>query len=143
MRRLTTFLIVGGLIGATAAPAMAQQGRTELRGSVTDETGGALPGVTVFIQNEADGTFREVITGGDGSYFAAQLLPGTFSVTAALPGFSTFQTTGYELRVGATVPLDIILGVGALEETVTVSGQGPRWSTSPRQRWAAPSTAGS
>ena len=125
MRRLTTFLIVGGLIGATAAPAMAQQGRTELRGSVTDETGGALPGVTVFIQNEADGTFREVITGGDGSYFAAQLLPGTFSVTAALPGFSTFQTTGYELRVGATVPLDIILGVGALEETVTVSGQAP------------------
>ena len=125
MRRLTTFLIVGALVGAAAAPALAQVGRTELRGTVTDETGGALPGVTVFIQNEADGTFREVITGGDGSYFAAQLLPGTFTVTAALPGFSTFQTTGFELRVGATVPLDIILGVGALEETVTVSGQAP------------------
>ena len=81
--------------------------------------------MTVFIQNEADGTFREVITGGDGSYFAAQLLPGVFSVTAALPGFTTFQTTGFELRVGATLPLDIILGVGALEETVTVSGQAP------------------
>ena len=125
MRRLTTFLIVAALVGATATPALAQVGRTELRGSVTDETGGALPGVTVFIQNEADGTFREVITGGDGSYFAAQLLPGTFSVTAALPGFTTFQTTGYALTVGQTVPLDIILGVGALEETVTVSGQAP------------------
>ena len=125
MRRLTTFLIVGALVGATAAPALAQQGRTELRGRVTDETGGALPGVTVFIQNEADGTFREVITGGDGSYFAAQLLPGVFTVTAALPGFTTFQTTGYALTVGQTVPLDIILGVGALEETVTVSGQAP------------------
>ena len=125
VRRLTTFLTVAALVGATAAPALAQVGRTELRGTVTDETGGALPGVTVFIQNEADGTFREVITGGDGSYFAAQLLPGTFSVTAALPGFSTFQTTGFELRVGQTLPLDIILGVGALEETVTVSGQAP------------------
>ena len=125
MRRLTTFLIVGALVGAAATPALAQVGRTELRGSVTDETGGALPGVTVFIQNEADGTFREVITGGDGSYFAAQLLPGTFTVTAALPGFTTFQTTGFELRVGQTLPLDIILGVGALEETVTVSGQAP------------------
>ena len=125
MRRLTTFLIVGALIGATAAPALAQQGTTELRGRVTDETGGALPGVTVFIQNEADGTFREVITSGDGSYFAAQLLPGVFTVTAALPGFTTFQTTGYALSVGQTVPLDIILGVGALEETVTVSGQAP------------------
>ena len=125
MRRLTTFLTVAALIGASATAALAQQGRTELRGRVTDETGGALPGVTVFIQNEADGTFREVITGGDGSYFAAQLLPGVFSVTAALPGFTTFQTTGYELRVGQTLPLDIVLGVGALEETVTVSGQAP------------------
>ena len=125
MRRLTTFLTVAALIGAAATAALAQQGRTELRGSVTDETGGALPGVTVFIQNEADGTFREVITGGDGSYFAAQLLPGVFTVTAALPGFTTFQTTGFELRVGQTLPLDIVLGVGALEETVTVSGQAP------------------
>ena len=123
MRRLTTFLTVAALAGA--APALAQQGRTELRGRVTDETGGALPGVTVFIQNEADGTFREVITGADGSYFAAQLLPGVFTVTVALPGFTTFQTTGYELRVGQTLPLDIVLGVGALEETVTVSGQAP------------------
>ena len=125
MRRLTTFLTVVALVGVTATSALAQQGRTELRGTVTDETGGALPGVTVFIQNEADGTFREVITGADGSYFAAQLLPGVFSVTVALPGFTTFQTIGYELRVGATVPLDIVLGVGALEETVTVSGQAP------------------
>ena len=125
MRRLTTFLTVAALVGAAATPALAQQGRTELRGRVTDETGGALPGVTVFIQNEADGTFREVITGADGSYFAAQLLPGVFTVTVALPGFTTFQTTGYELRVGQTLPLDIVLGVGALEETVTVSGQAP------------------
>ena len=125
MRRLTTFLTVAALVGAAAMPALAQQGRTELRGRVTDETGGALPGVTVFIQNEADGTFREVITGADGSYFAAQLLPGVFTVTVALPGFTTFQTTGYELRVGQTLPLDIVLGVGALEETVTVSGQAP------------------
>ena len=125
MRRLTTFLTVIALVSVTATSALAQQGRTELRGRITDETGGALPGVTVFIQNEADGTFREVITSGDGSYFAAQLLPGVFTVTVALPGFTTFQTTGFELRVGATVPLDIVLGVGALEETVTVSGQAP------------------
>ena len=125
MRRLTTFLTVVALVGVTATSVLAQQGRTELRGRITDETGGALPGVTVFIQNEADGTFREVITSGDGSYFAAQLLPGIFSITAALPGFTTFQTIGFELRVGATIPLDIVLGVGALEETVTVSGQAP------------------
>ena len=125
MRKLATFLTVAALIGSVATSTLAQQGRTELRGRVTDATGGALPGVTVLIQNEADGTFREVLTGGDGSYFAAQLLPGVFSVTATLPGFTSFQTTGYELRVGQTLPLDITLGVGAVEETVTVSGQAP------------------
>ena len=66
-----------------------------------------------------------MITSGDGSYFAAQLLPGTFAVTVALPGFTTFQITGYELRVGTTTPLDVVLGVGSLEETITVSGQAP------------------
>jgi hypothetical protein len=125
VRKLMTFLTVVALVGATATSALAQVGRTELRGTITDETGGAMPGVTVFIQNEADGTFREVITGGEGTYFAAQLLPGTFTVTATLPGFTTYQTTGYALRVGQTTPLDIVLGVGTLEETVTVTGQAP------------------
>ena len=75
-----TFLTVAMLVGmtaTTATTALAQQGRTELRGRITDAQGGALPGVAILITNQDTGTFREVVTSGDGSYFAAQLLPGT------------------------------------------------------------------
>ena len=126
MKRLTP-LLAGALLASLglAALADAQVGRTELRGRVTDEQGGVLPGVAVLIQNQDDGTFREVLTSGDGSYFAAQLLPGTFTVTAALPGFSTYQRTDYVLTVGQTTDLNIVLAIGGLEETVTVAGETP------------------
>ncbi len=126
MRRLTALLVaVALLLGVTATFALAQVGRTELRGRVTDEQGGVLPGVTVLITNQDDGTFREVISSSDGTYFAAQLLPGTFTVTASLPGFSTSERTDYVLTVGQTTDLDIVLTVGGIEETITVSGQTP------------------
>ena len=123
MRKLVSFVAVCALVGATSATA--QVGRAELRGSVTDESGGALPGVAVVITHQDAGTFREIVTGADGSYFAAQLIPGTFTITAQLPGFRGFERTDFALGVGRTLDLDIVLGVGAVEETITVSGQAP------------------
>ena len=68
MRRLTALLITVALVlGVTATFALAQVGRTELRGRVTDEQGGVLPGVTILITNQDDGTFREIISSGDGT----------------------------------------------------------------------------
>jgi len=125
VRKVMALVAVVALVGMMPAMALAQQGRTEIRGSVTDEQGGALPGVTVLLTNEADGTFREVITGGEGTYFAAQLLNGTYTVTATLPGFSTFEQNGFNAAIGQTQTLPIVLTVGQLEETVTVSGQAP------------------
>jgi hypothetical protein len=109
----------------TATSAFAQIGRAELRGRVTDQQGGALPGVTVIITNQDAGTFREVVTGGEGQYFAAQLIPGTFTITASLAGFSTYEQTDFVLNVGRTLDLNIEMTIGALEETITVSGQSP------------------
>lgn len=79
-RRLAhMFFFVWCLTGATA---FGQQGFAELRGRVVDQQGEALPGVAVLITNQDTGVFREVVSGGDGSYFAGQLLPGTFAITA-------------------------------------------------------------
>ena len=58
------------LFGAGATTILAQQGRAELRGNVTDEQGGALPGVSILITNQDTGTFREVVSSADGSFFA-------------------------------------------------------------------------
>ena len=125
MRKLAVLTAAVALIGVTATTALAQQGRSELRGRVTDEQGGALPGVTVVITNQQAGTFREVITSGEGSYFAAQMLPGVFTITAQLPGFATFERTDFAIGVGRTLDLDIVMQIGALEETITVSGEAP------------------
>jgi hypothetical protein len=126
MKRTTAILIaVALLFGAGAATTLAQQGRAELRGNVTDEQGGALPGVSILITNQDTGTFREVVSSADGSYFAGQMLPGTFRVTAQLPGFASFERPDFAIGVGRTLDLDIVMTIGAIEETITVSGAAP------------------
>ena len=125
MRKLVLFSGVVAIMGVTATSALAQQGRAELRGRITDESGGALPGANIVITNQNTGTVRELVTGAEGSYFAAQLIPGTFNITASLPGFGTFERTDFVLGVGRTLDLDIVLGIGGLEETITVSGNAP------------------
>ena len=125
MRKLIVLSTLVSLVGIVATPAVAQVGRAELRGQVTDEQGGALPGVTVLITDQNAGTYREIITGADGSFFAAQLLPGVFTVTTALPGFSTFERTDFDIGVGRTQSIDIVMAIGGIEETITVSGVAP------------------
>ena len=126
MKRTTAVVVaVTLLFGAGAATTLAQQGRAELRGSVTDEQGGALPGVSILITNQDTGTFREVVSSGDGSYFAGQMLPGTFRITAQLAGFNSFERTDFAIGVGRTLDLDIVMTIGAIEETITVSGAAP------------------
>ncbi len=85
--RLLSLAIV--LLAATGVAA--QQGTSEMRGRVADAQGGALPGVSVMLTNQANGTFRESISGGDGSVIACGMVPGTYTVTAQLAGFKKFE----------------------------------------------------
>ena len=61
----------------------------------------------------------------EGSYSAAQLTPGRYSVTARLTGFRTMERSGLVLLVGTTLTIDLALPVGGIEENVTVTGQSP------------------
>jgi hypothetical protein len=125
MRRLlVTSIVVSSLIFA-AAPLRAQQGTAEIGGKVADEQGGALPGVAIVITNEATGVFREVTSGGDGSYFASQLTPGPYKMSARLASFKSFERSGLVLAVGKTLTINVTLALGALEETVRVTAESP------------------
>ena len=106
------------------AAALAQTGA--IAGSVEDETGGVLPGVTVEAASPAliEGV-RSTVTDGAGLYAIEALRPGTYTVTFTLPGFNTFVREGIELTSGFTANVDGQLGVGSIEETVTVSGASP------------------
>ncbi len=108
-----------------AAPAFAQQGTTELGGRVVDAQGAVLPGVTIVITNEDTGSVRELVSGNEGSYFAAQLIPGRYRITAKLEGFKALDRRGITLVVGQTTTLDLPMEVGGLAETLTVTGEAP------------------
>ena len=99
MRARTLGLALGVSLLA-AAPVAAQQGTSEIGGKVTDQQGGALPGVAIVLTNEDTGVFREVVSSPDGSYFVSQMVPGRYRVTAKLMGFRSLDRRSEERRVG-------------------------------------------
>jgi hypothetical protein len=124
MRRLLIGSVLS-LLWTIAVPVLAQQGTSEIGGRVTDDTNAALPGVTIVVTNEQTGVFREILSGPDGSYFVSQMIPGRYQITAKLTGFRSFERKGIILQVGKQVTLNLTLAVGAVEETVTVTGESP------------------
>ena len=97
-----------------------------IAGVVRDTTGAVIPGVTVEAASPAlIEKVRTVVTDGDGRYNVVDLRPGVYSVTFTLAGFNTFRREGVELTTGFTASVNADLRVGALEETVTVTGASP------------------
>src|SRR6185436_19460763 len=125
MRRLLVGLFVGVVLSVAAAPLRAQQGTSEIGGKAVDDQGAVLPGVTIIITNEGTGNTREITTGEDGSFFASQLVPGRYKITARLTSFRTFERGGLVLAIGQRLTVNATMSLGALEETVTVSAQSP------------------
>lgn len=106
------------------APALAHA--QAIGGTVTDSTGGVLPGVTVEARSPAlIEQVRTAITDGNGQYLIVALESGSYSVTFTLPGFSTLVRENVELGTGFTANVDAELAVGSLEETVTVTEATP------------------
>ena len=120
----TRFILAVGVLSLLLLPglAVAQQ----IGGTVTDTTGGVLPGVTVEVRSPAIiESVRTAITDGNGQYLVIALEPGTYAVTYSLPGFGTLVREGIELSFGFTANVDVQLSVGDIQETVTVSGASP------------------
>lgn len=111
------------LLGTSVAAAQQNGGIT---GVVRDDGGLALPGVTVEAASPAlIEKVRTVTTDGEGRYNLIDLRPGAYVVTFSLPGFSTVRREGIELTAGFTAPLNVTLAVGAITETITVTGASP------------------
>ena len=121
--RLTKSFLVGMAMLSLPATGFAQ---SALTGEVTDNTGGVLPGVTVEVASPVliEGS-RVAVTDGTGRYNIINLRPGPYTVTMVLPGFSTFVQEGINVPASTNVTINGQLAVGALEETVTVSGEAP------------------
>ena len=111
---------------ALVASTVSGQQSSGIAGRITDQTGAVLPGVTVEASSPAlIEQARTTVTDGDGRYSIIQLRPGTYQVTFTLPGFTTVQRGGLELTSGFTATVNVSLQVGALNETLTVTGESP------------------
>src|SRR5262244_2209497 len=89
-------------------------------------SGAVLPGVTVEAASPAlIEKVRTVVTDDQGQYKIVDLRPGLYTVTFMLTGFNTVRREGIELTTGFTAQANAEMRVGALEETITVSGASP------------------
>jgi len=122
MRALARGSFVVALLLFLSTPAFAQG----VAGIVKDTSGAILPGVTVEAASPAlIEKSRTVVTDGTGQYRFVDLKPGTYSVTFTLPGFATVKRDNIELTGAGVTTINADMRVGAVEETITVSGATP------------------
>ena len=111
-------VLVFAVLVSSPGVASAQDGT--LAGTVTDATGGILPGVTVEARDAA-GSAQVTVTDGTGQFTFSGLAPGTYTVTFTLVGF-TAAAQVVEIRAGATAVLDVEMAVGGRAVQVVVVG---------------------
>jgi hypothetical protein len=125
MSRLVKVLVALLSVLLSAVPASAQLGAS-VAGVVKDTSGAVLPGVTVEVSSPAlIEKARTAITDGNGVYQVVDLRPGTYTVSFTLQGFNTARRENVELSGTSTAMVNVEMRVGALEETITVTGEAP------------------
>src|SRR6202521_5154813 len=107
------------------ATANAQVVGATLYGTVTDQSGGVVPQVTISIKNIATGITRTSTTNSAGFYSVPNLLPGAYEIKTSAQGFSSELKTGVTLTVGEQQVLNFTLQVGRMSQTVVVTTEAP------------------
>ena len=127
MQRLQVGLLVTVLSLVLAGATRAQDvGSGSFAGVARDASGAVLPGVTVEVASPAlIEKVRSTTTDSDGRYRITGLRPGEYSVTFTLPGFRTVRREGVALTTGFVATINGEMSVGAVEETITVTGTAP------------------
>jgi outer membrane receptor protein involved in Fe transport len=128
MPRTTLRVLLTALVLALSAAASlrADVTRFDLAGTVTDRTGGVLPGVTVTLKNADTGFNRSTVTDGQGRFSFAALNPtGKWTLSLELQRFAPQNREGLEFQANTKPEINFQLGVGGLQEAVTVQASAP------------------
>jgi hypothetical protein len=131
MRRWVVPCLV--VLSGAASPLFAQRTTGVLVGTVSDESGAALPGVTVSLRGEAVVGTQTSVTNESGFYRFPALTTGIYDLSFALSGFGTLSRPGLKVSVGATVEENVSLKVSNRQEEVTVTGEAPVVDTQTNQ----------
>src|SRR5262245_51461487 len=126
MRKHRVLCWVAAVFVFSVAPLFAQNAGSTIHGTVKDESGAAVPGVTVTIESpELQVGKMTMVSEGDGGYRFGDLPSGTYKITFERPGFKTVVQNDFKLAIGFVSRVDATMAVGGLEETITVSGASP------------------
>ncbi|MBI3669066.1 MAG: TonB-dependent receptor [Acidobacteria bacterium] len=135
-RLILILFLVSAILGlCSGAPAWAQSEATSgtLRGTVSDASGGLVPGAKVTVKNLETGYTRETQTGDDG-YFNIPLLPvGLYELRVEKQGFSTLVQSNLQVSIGVVTAVNLELKLGAATEVIEVKGAAPLVETTRTQ----------
>ena len=120
--RSMSALVLAAALG-TAGTSWAQTATGQITGTISDATGAALAGARIKVTSELTGLARETTTSDKGSYSVPLLPVGVYLVTAEKEGFKLAASATNELKVDQVLRVDLILEVGAMSETVQVTGR--------------------
>src|ERR1700694_2064403 len=112
-------------LSVTPAQLDAQVTGATLSGTVTDTQGAVIPDVKISVKDTKTGVVRDLATDSAGFFSAPNLLPDSYDVTPAAPGFATLVRSGITLTVGATQTLNMTLQLGQVSETVEIRSETP------------------
>jgi len=126
LRRLRGSAAVSALVLGLPVLAAAQFNTGSITGTVTDQSGGVIPGATVTVTNTGTNVARTSVTDAGGRYDAPALETGTYRVEAALEGFQDSRVDAIRLSVGDRARVDLKLSVGVRGESVTVEAAATR-----------------
>jgi hypothetical protein len=122
---LRRFMMITSLVFVFGIASTCRAQNAALNGVIVDQSGAAIPGVSVSVTEDSTGLHREVRTGKTGAYSVPELPPGKYSLRASQQGFETTERRGVELFVGAVTRLDFRLKLGQASDTVVVTADAP------------------
>jgi hypothetical protein len=119
------------LVAAPFSGAQSTGGR--IRGTITDQSGGAVASAKVTLINEATNVTRDTDSGGNGEYLFIEVPVGSYEIDVTQPGFKKYVRKGVTLDLNEVLSLDIPLQIGASAEIVEVTGAPPVVDTTSTQ----------
>src|SRR5436190_2452778 len=122
---LRSFLILSLILFSSVALAQSQATTGVIEGTVTDATGGALPGVTITLHNTGTNFEQVQVTDSTGRFRGVLLPLGPYEASAKLEGFSPQLVKGLNLGVGQTLTVDLKLSQAAVAEEIVVTAAAP------------------
>ncbi len=121
----STIIAICCLLVVAGGAAFAQSDRGIITGSVTDQAGAVIPNAAIEVKNINTAAVYQSQSSSTGKYTFSQLPAGKYQMSSSVPGFKQYVRTGITVMVAQTLRIDILLEVGNISDTVTVSADAP------------------